>query len=164
MASQTFVPALFLFPFFTVIFKNVTLVDWLSCTWLPKVGTFSLFEKFNSVQTELAVFSLAKCDGFKKKLLSLTLCGFFLSHYACTSELYSIFLTLWFFLSDLLVIFLSHQFVIQQFLGILMSWLCPIFSLLQETWKQIILNSLSFHHERGKKGTKISRTQPKNYI
>ena len=98
MASQTFVPALFLFPFFTVIFKNVTLVDWLSCTWLPKVGTFSLFEKFNSVQTELAVFSLAKCDGFKKKLLSLTLCGFFLSHYACTSELYSIFLTLWFFI------------------------------------------------------------------
>lgn len=66
MASQTFVPALFLFPFFTVIFKNVTLVDWLSCTWLPKVGTFSLFEKFNSVQTELAVFSLAKCDGFEK--------------------------------------------------------------------------------------------------
>ena len=85
MASQTFVAALFLSPFFTVIFKNTILVDWLKLCGSQKL-VLQLVRKFNFVQTWFAIFVLAKCNGFKT-FVSDTLWFFSESPYLYISNL-----------------------------------------------------------------------------
>ena len=164
MASQTFLPALF--PF-SVISKNtlwVVLIGWV--VWDSQKLFTELVRKFKLVQTWFAIFGLAKYNNFCCRhcvcvaFFWVTLfvyqhsLAFYLMVFSPNSCWFSTKLTIWLFF-----------WVTNLFLGILMSWICPIFPLLnrlgkKSSWK---VNSLSvaLMHSRGKFQTLWKEEKPK---